>query len=162
MSMSKPSPIGRVPSRGSDQFQLRLPDGMRDKLKEAADQAGRSMNAEIVARLDRSLEEDGQLPKAEMDMFYGMAAAVAEQTVTHMLHVWLNAAEEEGGKNHDPVRALRKFLADRSKRTAERQSDQPVEPRKWSSQEIVEFARQLVAEQDEEQRRQPGAPKKAG
>ena len=72
-----------------------------------------------------------------MDMFYGMASAVAEQTVTHMLHVWLNAAEEEGGTNHDPVRALRKFLTDRSLRTSKGRPDQPVEPRKWSSQEIV-------------------------
>ncbi len=31
---------------------IRLPDGMRDKLKEAADTNGRSMNAEIVGRLE--------------------------------------------------------------------------------------------------------------
>jgi len=42
--------------RGSDQFPLRLPDGLRDTLKELADQNGRSMNAEIVARLQDSLK----------------------------------------------------------------------------------------------------------
>lgn len=31
---------------------LRLPEGMRDRLKDAADQNGRSMNSEIVHRLD--------------------------------------------------------------------------------------------------------------
>ena len=41
--------------RGSDQFPLRLPDGMRDRIKESAEAAGRSMNAEIVLRLERSL-----------------------------------------------------------------------------------------------------------
>jgi len=38
--------------RGSDQVKLRLPDGMRDELKEAAKANGRSMNAEIIARLE--------------------------------------------------------------------------------------------------------------
>lgn len=37
--------------RGSDQFSLRFPDGMRDELKEAAKANGRSMNAEIIAKL---------------------------------------------------------------------------------------------------------------
>lgn len=37
--------------RGSDQVKLRLPDGMRDELKEAAKVNGRSMNAEIIAKL---------------------------------------------------------------------------------------------------------------
>ncbi|MGR7993822.1 Arc family DNA-binding protein [Xanthobacter sp. ZOL 2024] len=44
----------RVPSRGSDQFNLRFPDGMRDRIKEAAEASGRSMNAEIIARLEAS------------------------------------------------------------------------------------------------------------
>lgn len=41
---------------------LRLTEGLRDELKEASDASGRSMNAEILHRLDRSLqwEEDGQ------------------------------------------------------------------------------------------------------
>ena len=37
--------------RGADQFMLRLPDGMRDKIKASADQNNRSMNAEIVVAL---------------------------------------------------------------------------------------------------------------
>ena len=40
------------PGRGSDQFPLRLPDGMRDRLKHAAAANKRSMNAEIIARLE--------------------------------------------------------------------------------------------------------------
>lgn len=35
---------------------LRLPDGMRDKIKMEADSNGRSMNAEIVERLERSFD----------------------------------------------------------------------------------------------------------
>lgn len=43
--------MGR-PSRSSDQFILRLPDGMRDKVKADADKNNRSMNSEIVAILE--------------------------------------------------------------------------------------------------------------
>lgn len=45
---------GRIASRGSDQFMLRFPEGMRDRIKEQADEHGRSMNAEIIARLQNS------------------------------------------------------------------------------------------------------------
>jgi len=34
--------------RGSDQFVVRLPPGMRDQIKRAADESGRSMNSEIL------------------------------------------------------------------------------------------------------------------
>ncbi|WJS83534.1 Arc family DNA-binding protein [Paracoccus sp. TOH] len=40
------------PSRKMDQFIVRLPDGMRDRIKAAAETNNRSMNAEIVAALE--------------------------------------------------------------------------------------------------------------
>ncbi|WP_244542794.1 Arc family DNA-binding protein [Devosia crocina] len=45
-------------SRVLDKVIVRLPDGMRDQLKAAASEVGRSMNAEIVARLEASFEID--------------------------------------------------------------------------------------------------------
>ncbi|ARP89798.1 hypothetical protein CAL14_05440 [Bordetella genomosp. 9] len=47
-----------------DQVTVRLPPGMRDKINEIAAQNGRSANAEIVARLERSLDPL-QSPDAE-------------------------------------------------------------------------------------------------
>src|SRR3954467_10020543 len=47
---------GRQPGRGSDQFVVRLPDGMREKIAQAAEANGRSMNSEIVHRLSQSFE----------------------------------------------------------------------------------------------------------
>lgn len=44
--------MARVPSRGTDQFVLRFPEGMRERLREAAERTGRSMNAEILTRLE--------------------------------------------------------------------------------------------------------------
>lgn len=44
------------PSRTAAQFVVRLPDGMRERIAEAAEMNARSMNAEIVARLQESFE----------------------------------------------------------------------------------------------------------
>lgn len=46
--------MGRI-ARGSEQAMIRMPDGMRDELRAVAERNGRSMNAEIVARLENSL-----------------------------------------------------------------------------------------------------------
>ena len=53
--------------RGSDQVKLRLPDGMRDELKEAAKVNGRSMNAEIIVRLEsfKTQQSNQQLDRME-------------------------------------------------------------------------------------------------
>jgi len=51
------------PSDKQDQYMVRFPDGMRDRLKAAAAQNKRSMNAEIVARLEASFDLDpGESP----------------------------------------------------------------------------------------------------
>ncbi|WP_202034438.1 Arc family DNA-binding protein [Rhizobium rhizogenes] len=42
---------------------IRLPDGMRDRLKAEADESGRSMNAEIVSRLEESFRDPLVLPE---------------------------------------------------------------------------------------------------
>ncbi len=39
--------------RGSDQFSIRFPEGLRDVIKTAAAKNRRSMNSEIIARLER-------------------------------------------------------------------------------------------------------------
>lgn len=49
---------GDFPSAKQDQFNLRFPDGMRDRIALEADKAGRSMNAEIIARLSFTLDSN--------------------------------------------------------------------------------------------------------
>ncbi len=46
----------KYPSQLAERFQIRLPDGMRQILKDAAAENGRSMNSEIIVRLQESLE----------------------------------------------------------------------------------------------------------
>lgn len=48
------------PSRTAPKIMIRLPEGMRELIAEAAERNGRSMNAEIVARLDRSFDADAE------------------------------------------------------------------------------------------------------
>ena len=45
-------------SRTADKFVIRLPEGMRDRIAEVARHHHRSMNSEIVARLEQSLFPD--------------------------------------------------------------------------------------------------------
>ena len=57
-------------SRTADKFVVRLPDGMRERIAEVAQNHHRSMNSEIIARLEDSLVRDGALadePKLRMD-----------------------------------------------------------------------------------------------
>ena len=61
-----------APSQTQDKFIVRLPDGMRDRIKAAADANSRSMNAEIVA----TLEEKYPRPFSE-DEDFSMAIAWA-------------------------------------------------------------------------------------
>lgn len=52
----------RYPSERQQRFIVRMPDGMRERIKIAAERNGRSMNAEIVARLDESFLDAVRLP----------------------------------------------------------------------------------------------------
>lgn len=49
------------PSRQLDKFMVRFPPGIRDEIAQAAEENNRSMNAEVVARLERSLDVDRRL-----------------------------------------------------------------------------------------------------
>lgn len=56
------------PSRMLDKVVIRLPDGMRERLKRSADNLGRSTNSEIVKRLQSSFEdEDAHVVKLYLD-----------------------------------------------------------------------------------------------
>jgi hypothetical protein len=52
-SMGKP-----YPSEKQERFIVRLPDGMRDQIAEAAKSNNRTMNAEVVSRLQKSFDAE--------------------------------------------------------------------------------------------------------
>lgn len=51
--------------RSSDQFMLRLPEDLRDRIRSIAERNGRSMNAEIVLRLERSISFEDEYGSIE-------------------------------------------------------------------------------------------------
>lgn len=65
--------------RDQDKFMLRLPEGMRGKVNAAAFEAGRSMNAEIIARLAASF---GTGDVYEIDRSADRLSAVVSQLET--------------------------------------------------------------------------------
>lgn len=75
-----------TPSRDLDKIIVRLPDGMRDKLKNAALSNNRSVNAEVVARLEESFASQNALAmkpdtlKALVDEVQALRGQVSEQT----------------------------------------------------------------------------------
>ena len=50
--------MSRMDSRTADKFVVRLPNGLRDKIFDVSEENQRSMNGEIVFRLEQSLRDD--------------------------------------------------------------------------------------------------------
>ncbi len=62
---------------------IRFPDGMRDRIKAAAEVPGRSMNAEIVHRLERSFALEGsphEFVAAQLDDILERISALEAQS----------------------------------------------------------------------------------
>lgn len=79
------------PSRTAEQFVVRFPDGMRDRLKEVAHANGRSMNAEIVARLQQSFEPTARLHQSFVSLADPGALQQQLDTATKSLRLHENA-----------------------------------------------------------------------
>lgn len=56
------------PSETADRYIVRFPDGMRDQIAEFAKENNRSMNAEIVSRLEASIQETIRTRSTEMQI----------------------------------------------------------------------------------------------
>jgi hypothetical protein len=63
------------PHQGSDKYIVRFPDGMRDRIADAAKANNRSMNSEIIARLLASFE-----PQERAPMVLRIDLTVSEET----------------------------------------------------------------------------------
>lgn len=69
--------MAKRPGRGSDQFPLRLPEGMRQRISAAAEANGRSMNAEIVRVLEREFPEPWTLEE-RVGQLHGLLAMLGK------------------------------------------------------------------------------------
>ena len=63
--MAKSKATVKQARRGADQYMVRFPEGLRDRLAKIAAANGRSMNTEIVAALQNHLERGDRLAEIE-------------------------------------------------------------------------------------------------
>lgn len=99
----------KIPSRGSDQFNLRFPDGMRDKIRALADESGRSMNSQIIYMLQWAMDEMAvyaNIPpdKAEM-LIPGTIIRGELRKVQSILNQLLSDVEDPGSGLNAALRA---------------------------------------------------------
>lgn len=52
----------RYPSERADRFMLRLPDGLRDCVKDRAERNERSMNSELIYLIKKGIEKPNDQP----------------------------------------------------------------------------------------------------
>lgn len=78
--------------RGADQFPLRLPPGMREQIKDAAGKNGRSMNAEIVSRLEETFQEREYILKETIDK---IASGALDEIRRALSEVEIRRSEDE-------------------------------------------------------------------
>lgn len=99
--------------RDSDKFMLRFPDGMRDQVAEAAKAAGRSMNAEIVARLQSTFKGatseitvrlDAETV-AEINRRAAASGRTAQEEMAELMALPLSKQEEEHFRMLQQLRA---------------------------------------------------------
>ena len=96
-----------------DKFMLRLPDGMRERLKMAAAENNRSLNAEIISRLELTLEHFADLSAFGMDAVarrLESSMAISEE-VMHKLIYELRAAGGSLNENDRDVSSALEIYA---------------------------------------------------
>jgi len=121
--------------RGSDQFMVRLPEGMRERIRLEADNNGRSMNAEIVARL----EDHPNLQNALASVMQERARLADEKEKLEWQLDRLEAAEQrffdKDGKEK-PVLTIPQSLYDRI-RLASEQNHRTVDAEAQAALEVA-------------------------
>lgn len=97
----------------ADQFLVRMPDGLRDRIALAANRRDRSMNAEIVATLEKAYPKVENLPKLldDIDSLFGKFKArntseasrklILDTIHTLSLEAWHN--DDDGEAADDPA-----------------------------------------------------------
>lgn len=88
------------PGNGADAFNVRLPPGMRERIRAAADRNGRSMNAEIVA----TLSERYPSPRADVGSLDGLMHYLTSSSDRQEQMARLAEVNEKLGAMGSPLR----------------------------------------------------------
>lgn len=79
---------------GVVQIALRLPEHLRDQIKHVAATNGRSINSEILARLERSFQQDH-------DDFVSMPMVQFRETLEHAMRTVMNDLQRDAQEKMD-------------------------------------------------------------
>lgn len=83
------------------QYQLRLPEELRDKIKESAKNHNRSMNADIAARLEQSFEVKPELvPASKYEALYN-EYKINQKLLREISEAVLSLKESVDGNNQN-------------------------------------------------------------
>lgn len=87
-----PNPLPPPPrtAQVADKYIVRFPDGMRDRIAEAAKANNRSMNAEIVARLEQTLAGNHGAASA------GASLLITEHNIEQVAELLVRRLSEKG------------------------------------------------------------------
>jgi plasmid stability protein len=91
----------RQTGRNSDQFNLRMPEGMREQLKDAAAANGRSLNAEIIARLLLTLELDQAQPSK-----FGQQVAAQIEAIGGLPLLDIDKIRQDTERDRESIKAV--------------------------------------------------------
>lgn len=93
------------PSETQERFIIRLPDGMRERIKAKAEANGRSMNAEIVVALEKFFPEPRSAEDAVNDVM-GVLAYYKEPVRSEAIAMLKAIAQSDGFKSKIEIEEL--------------------------------------------------------
>ncbi|PZP59725.1 MAG: DNA-binding protein [Pseudoxanthomonas spadix] len=97
--------------QAQDKFVVRFPDGMRDKIAAAAEASGRSMNAEIVQRIENSFEAVQALGDTVALARDALAQADSWRVLVDHLQQALRERDAQAAENLQTIQELKQQVA---------------------------------------------------
>lgn len=80
--------------RGDDQYMVRFPPGLRDRIKAYAEDHGRSINSEIIRVLEREFPEPLQIDTRITQMLGALQLLKAEGDTQHLIESLVSEVRE--------------------------------------------------------------------
>ena len=118
----------KYPSEIAERFQVRLPPGLRSRIKAYAEQHGRSMNAEIVRVLEAEFPEPwpkDRIFSELLDMVSVLQAGASDEHLGALVSGILDAVQGiASGRVKDVDDATRKAVAERLQDFYQRRSEE--------------------------------------
>lgn len=135
--------MSKKAAQPQDKYVLRLPDGMRDRIKTAAETSGRSMNAEIVARL-----EDSFAPASEALLEATLVAESLRENLTKKIQNYDNLSRSI--LRREQLLQEREEAAAEILANSEKRAEEILEERRSELEEDYKFRQKMLRRTQEQ------------